>query len=144
MSSPDDDPDSSSAACAAPPGVGRAAVVLLIDLEPALAALLGEWLAGTGVQTRALRAADVPGLNAAVDLIVVDIPFPRQGASPALQQLARARPGTPILALSSTFFTGVAAGGEVARQLGVAAVLAAPVGREAWLAAVARLLEPRR
>jgi hypothetical protein len=48
--------------------------------------------------------------------------------------------GTPLLALSPTFFAGVAANGSVAQRLGVAEVLATPVRRDDLIAAVRRLV----
>lgn len=115
--------------------------VLLVDIEPALAALLGEWLGEAGVAALALRDDELAAWPGRIDLIAVDLPFPRQRGAARVQQLVAARPGTPLLALSPTFFAGVASRGEVARQLGVAAVLATPVGRADWLGAVDRLLE---
>ncbi len=120
------------------------AVVRLFDLEPALAALLVEWLAESGLPARVEIADDADTMSRPPDLLVVDIPFPRQGAPERLRALAAAWPGVPVLALSPTFFAGVAARGAVARQLGVAAVLASPLAREGWLAAVGRLLEAPR
>lgn len=117
--------------------------VLLVDIEPALAGLLAEWLQQAGIGVRAARGADANALPCRAELLVIDIAFPRRGPTPRLQALALAWPGTPILALSATFFAGVAARGEVARRLGAAAVLATPVAREDWLAAVQRLLERR-
>lgn len=119
-------------------GAGSLPRVLLVDVEPALADLLGEWLAEAGLAT---AVADGDGASAA--LVVIDIPFPRRGVSRRLCDVAAAHPGAPVLALSSTFLPGLAACGAVAGQLGVAAVLATPVRREAWLAAVQRLLAER-
>lgn len=119
----------------------EAARVLLVDIEPALAGLLAEWLQQAGIGVQAAHGAQANALPCRADLLVIDIPFPRQGPTPRLQALALAWPGTPILALSATFFAGVAARGDVARQLGVAAVLATPVSRDDWVAAVRRLLE---
>ena len=42
-------------------------------------------------------------------LAIVDVAFPRQDGAERLQALARAVPGMPLLALSPTFFAGVAA-----------------------------------
>jgi CheY-like chemotaxis protein len=130
------DPDPAASAAARPPPR-----VLLVDLEPALAGLLAEWLHQAGIEARAARGASADALPSRAELLVIDIPYPRQGPPPRLQALALAWPGTPILALSATFLAGVAARGEVARQLGVAAVLATPLSRADWLAAVRRLLE---
>lgn len=120
------------------PAHSRGAVVLLVDIEAAMAALIGEWLRGHGLTP--LHTLPANGRLPPVALALVDLPFPRQGGTPALQALATRLPGTPVLALSPTFFTGVAADGSVARRLGVAAVLASPVARDTLLAAVDRLL----
>jgi CheY-like chemotaxis protein len=113
--------------------------VLLLDLEPALGALIGEWLAELGIATLA-ASADAPDRLAPAALAVVDVAFPRQDGARRLQALARSLAGTPVLALSPTFFAGVAANGSVARRLGVAEVLPSPVRRDDLLAAVRRLL----
>ncbi len=114
--------------------------VLLVDLEPALATLLAEWLQQDGVAACVARGLRTEGLPRRPELLVTDIAFPRQGPTPRLQALGLAWPGTPILALSPTVFAGRTAGGETARRLGVAALLATPLAREDWLAAVRRLL----
>ena len=131
-----------------------AAAVLLVDVESSLAALLTEWLAEAGLGACSLPSgpsaasgpSGPPGPSGRTDpppapqLLVVDIPYPRQGGSARLQALAARWPGVPVLALSPTFVGRVDARGDVARQLGVAGVLATPVRREAWLDAVQQLL----
>lgn len=114
--------------------------VLLVGLEPALAELLAEWLRQAGIDAGVARGEGAGAQPGRVELLVTDIAFPRQGPTPRLQALAQGWPGTPILALSPTLFAGRAGGGEVARRLGVAAVLATPVARDDWLAAVQQLL----
>jgi DNA-binding response OmpR family regulator len=124
-------------------GLLRPPVVWLAEIEPELAALLAEWLAEVGIV--ALGAGGSAEGELAwpqrVDLVVVDIPFPRLGAPAQLQGLTLAWPHAPVLALSGTFFANVAARGAVARELGVAGVMAKPVSRDAWLTEVRRLLE---
>ena len=115
--------------------------VLVADADCALFGLLEEWFAASGWQ---LAGACGPG-DASVDgydLIVVDVPFPRQGAA-MLKALATEHPGTPIIALSSNFFPGVESTGAVARELGVAAVLPKPVTRAALMAVAQRALKGR-
>jgi len=112
--------------------------VLLQDVEPTMADLYEAWLSLDGLRVRREAAAGEP-----IALILTDLPFPRQDGAARLRQLAHSWPGVPVLALSSTFLPGVAAQGEVARQLGAAAVLAAPVARETLRHAVAQLLLPR-
>jgi CheY-like chemotaxis protein len=111
--------------------------VLLLDIEPAMASLLDEWLTRDG--RRVLHAG---AAAAEVDLIVIELAFPRQDGSGRLQQVRHAWPGVPVIVLSPTFLAGVAPRGEVARQLGAAAVLPAPVSRAMLRAAVAQVLDP--
>lgn len=113
--------------------------VLLVDADPALQGLLEEWLAAHGCTVEAAQSAGHGGRDG-FDLIVVDIPSPRQGGTEGLKAVAEAHPQTPILALSSSFFPGVDATGAVARALGVQGVLAKPVTRGGLLDAIRRLL----
>lgn len=117
-------------------------LILVVGADAALAGLLAEWLAEHGeVVAQHIAEAEAPSLRA--DLVVVDVAFPRllAGEGRGLARLAAAHAGTPLIALSPTFFPGIARHGEVARRLGVAAVLPKPVPRQALLDAV-RLLLP--
>jgi DNA-binding response OmpR family regulator len=113
--------------------------VLIVGADQALFGLIAEWLAADGRRAVMEHTADgaAPGR---VELVVVDIPFPRRGGLDLLRRIAGERPGTPILALSSTFFAGIDSNGAVARALGVAGVLPKPVKRDALLAAVHSLM----
>ena len=119
-------------------GGARTASVLVQDIEPTMADLYEAWLSLDGLRVQRHAVA-----GESIALILTDLPFPRQDGAARLRQLAQSWPGVPVLALSSTFLPGVAAQGEVARQLGAAAVLAAPVARDTLRHAVARLLLPR-
>ena len=113
--------------------------VLVVDADPALLGLLEEWLAARGCTVEAAQSC-ADGQRDGFDLILVDIPSPRQGCAEGLKAIAAAHPHTPILALSSSFFPGVDATGAVARALGVAGVLPKPVTRDGLLDALRRLL----
>jgi len=117
--------------------------VLVVDADPALLALLDEWLADHGCSVVHERDAG-DSTQDDYDLVVVDVPFPRQGGSDVLRRVAKGNPGAPVLALSSSFFAGIDASGTIARTLGVAGVLAKPVTRDALIAAVDRLLPGMR
>jgi CheY-like chemotaxis protein len=112
---------------------------MLVDVEPALAAMVAEWLEPCGWRVTAASGEDAAGHPA--DLLIVDVPFPRQ------ERIDRERFGgvhaaTPIVVISSTFFAGVARNGAVAHQLGVAGVLAKPLQRDCLVAAVGQALRP--
>jgi CheY-like chemotaxis protein len=63
--------------------------VLLVDADPALAELLEEWLAEHGCRV----VEDRP------DLVLVDLPFPRERGLARLKQLGDAYPDTPVVAM---------------------------------------------
>ena len=117
----------------------RAPQVLVVDADRALLALLKEWLAEYGFSVVEPGAAD-KGTRQRFDLVVVDVPFPRQGGPDLLRRVANDHPGTPILALSSSFFPGIESTGAVAQALGVASVLPKPIMRDALMMAVCNLL----
>ena len=106
--------------------------VLVVDTDPVLTELIGEWLATAGCR----MVGEAQGES---DLLIVELPFPRQ-AGEQLAGLAGEHPGTPILVLSSNFFPGIDSTGAVARTLGVAGVLPMPVTRSTLLEAVSSVL----
>jgi len=90
--------------------------IALLHADAALLGLVSAWLADWG-EVR----ADAPA--GAADLVLVDVPFPRLVMPGGLATITAAHPGVPVIALSPTVFPGIASRGEVARRLGVAAVL---------------------
>ncbi len=107
--------------------------IAVVDADPVLYGLLEQWLAEHGWSVRR-------ELSAPVDLVIVDVPFPRDGRAGVLKRLAAEMPGVPVLALSSNFFAGIEANGAVARSLGVAATLPKPLSQGLLLATVGKLL----
>jgi CheY-like chemotaxis protein len=114
--------------------------VLVVDADPALRGLLDEWMGECGCALTYASPGDDAPPGRRYALVVADVPFPRQGGLERLRRLGQAHPGTPILALSPTFFGSVCCAGDVARSLGVARVLAKPVSRAALIAAARQLL----
>ena len=106
-------------------------VVSIVTQDTALLQLLAEWLTGRGC-----RLADAAEPPQAIDLLIVDLPFPRAAAEALLQRLEAQHPGVPLIAVSSSFFPAVHASGSLARRLGVAAALAKPFSQEALAHAV--------
>lgn len=137
MQSSRDDAPAQSVSLAVDDGTAQPAV-LLQEIEAPMADLYDAWLSAEGLRVQRHAVAGEP-----IALILTDVPFPRQDGAVRLRQLAQSWPGVPVLALSSTFLPGVAQRGDVARQLGAAAVLAAPVTRDTLRHAVAQLLQQR-
>jgi len=61
--------------------------VMLVDADPALAELLEEWLAEQGCAT----------VREHPDLVLVDLPFPRERGLQVLRRLGEAHPDTPVV-----------------------------------------------
>jgi DNA-binding response OmpR family regulator len=117
----------------------KTARILVVDADSALLGLIEEWLADAGYDVVQEGAAgDLEGEY--FDLVVVDVPFPRQGGLNSLRRIAAEHARTPVLALSSMFFAGIQRNGMVARTLGVASVLPKPVTRDALITTVRKLL----
>ena len=116
--------------------------VLVVAADRAVLELLTEWLAACGCDV-VEQSDSGTAASRRVDLLVVDVPFPRQGGLDLLRRLGRDHPRTPIVALSSNFFPGIESGGAVARMLGVARVLPMPVTGDALVAMVRQLLGDR-
>jgi DNA-binding NarL/FixJ family response regulator len=112
--------------------------VRLVDADSAWRELLEQWLSAMGCTVLPDADNTTPG---PVDLVIVDVPFPRQGGVDLVRHIAAQHPATPILALSTNFFSGIECNGPVARALGVECVLPKPATREA-LAAAVRLVLP--
>jgi CheY-like chemotaxis protein len=110
--------------------------ILVVDADSACVALLEQWLTDGGFE--GVHDADA---GASLDLAIVDVPQPRSGGTHALRLIADRHPGTPILAVSSAFFPGIEHCTTAPQMLGVDAVLAKPMSREALLNQVRRLLE---
>jgi Response regulator containing CheY-like receiver, AAA-type ATPase, and DNA-binding domains len=114
----------------------RAGRILVVDADSACVALLEQWLTDAGFEV--VHDADA---GAPLDSAIVDVPQPRSGGTQAVRLIADRHPGTPILAVSSAFFPGIEHCTAAPRMLGVDAVLAKPMSREALLNKVRRLLK---
>jgi CheY-like chemotaxis protein len=102
--------------------------VLLVDADPALRGLIEEWLADE----------DWPLVDERPDVLLVDLPSPREQGPGVIKRISNAHPHAPVVALSSSFFDGIESHGAIARSLGVTSVLPKPLTREALLAALRR------
>lgn len=109
--------------------------VELIEDDPALRALLVEWLAGDGYRVRA--GVGIRSAAGGIDAVVVDLPeLPMQGAE-TIRNLKSLYAGAAVIGLSTQ--AGAASSGDSrqARALGLARLVAKPCSRRELLAAVA-------
>jgi len=100
--------------------------VLLVEADAALRGLIEEWLADEDWQL----------VDERPDVVLVDLPAPRENGSAAVRRVSNAHPHAPVVALSSSFFDGIETKGAIARALGVASVLPKPLTRDALMAAL--------
>jgi CheY-like chemotaxis protein len=116
--------------------------VLVLDSDALTQSMLCEWLDADGWQVLEPASDQAPGATAELDLVVVDLPFPRAGSLDALQAIRNEYPDVPLIVISPTVFANVGCCGPCAESLGVSGVLPKPVSRDALLGAVRRLARP--
>ena len=109
--------------------------ILLIDADTALLGLITEWLTVDEFSVIAGESDPEPPAGK-FDVVIVDIPFPRNRSQNALTHIRDTYGNIPIIVVSSHFFAGIESAGDIARTLGVSRVLAKPLTREALTAAV--------
>jgi len=97
-------------------------------------ALLKEWLGQAGYHAFEAGSRGVKG-EGREDLVIVSVYMPKQ-AGLQLREIRAAHPGTPVIAISGQFRSGLSCRGRTARLLGVQQVLAKPLNRHDLLEAV--------
>jgi CheY-like chemotaxis protein len=106
--------------------------VLVIEHDRLHRELVGEWLAGCGVQA---LAADGVAAVADIDAILVDVACQQQ-AHAILKSWRRSYPHAAIVLASGRFSPGDMANDAMALRLGVTRILAKPFTREDLWAAL--------
>jgi DNA-binding NtrC family response regulator len=98
-------------------------------------ALIREWLseAGYRVHNGAPRNA-LP--NCPANLVIVSVYMPKHVGARCVRDIQAAHPGTPLIAISGQFRSGLSAAGATAQTLGVQQVIAKPLMRGDLLEAV--------
>lgn len=117
----------------------RAPRLLVVDADIDLFRLVQQWLGADGFEV--VAAAEHPA-DAAVALVVVDVPFPSRTHVDSLRAALDPHGHAPILMLSSTVFASVDCCGPAARALGVDGLLPKPTSSEALRRAVRALIGP--
>ena len=103
-----------------------------------MSALLTEWLTEAGYEVRPEVPAD-PHRADAADLVILSVYMPKH-AGALVRRIQASHPGTPVIALSGQFRSGLSAAGATADALGVQQVIAKPLTRAALLEAVRAMI----
>lgn len=109
--------------------------IVIYEEDDLTRALLQEWLSEAGycVHLGTPRRAnrDYPA-----DLVIVSVYMPKHAGAQCVRDIQTAHPGTPLIAISGQFRSGLSAGGATAQSLGVQQVIAKPLARGDLLEAV--------
>jgi DNA-binding response OmpR family regulator len=110
-------------------------IVVLIEEDELLRALVAEWLTAAGYRVLAGTPAAPPaGDNAA--LVIVDLFMPRSDGADVVRGVQRRHPHATVIATSAQFDAGVRGSWRVARELGAWRLIAKPFSREELLGTV--------
>jgi DNA-binding NtrC family response regulator len=115
--------------------------VVIIEEDKLMRDLLAEWLSAEGYSVRTTAPGDTQAPNKA-DLVIVDVYMPRQEGAKRLSAVKAVHPGTPLIAMSGQFRTGLVGSCTAADALGVQQVIAKPFSRRDLLAAVESVIGP--
>ena len=113
--------------------------VLVLGADPATRSLFGEWLDEEGFR---IVDPSSPDAGAPLSLVVLELPFLREGELPPLAEAKIRYAGVPIVVVSPTVFASVGCCGPCAAALGVAGVLPKPMTRATLIEALHRLARP--
>jgi DNA-binding response OmpR family regulator len=101
--------------------------IVIYEEDDLMRALLREWLSQAGYR---VHEGGPHGANGEVaeDLVIVSVYMPKHSGL-QMREIRAAHPGTPLIAISGQFRSGLPAAGMAARTLGVQRVLAKPLDR---------------
>jgi DNA-binding response OmpR family regulator len=113
--------------------------IVLYEEDDLMRALLKEWLSQAGY---CIREGPARGAQrgAIEDLVIASVYMPKQAGAQLLGKLQAAHPGTPLIAISAQFRSGLSAVGPTAQMLGVQRLLAKPLTRGELLEAVRAII----
>jgi DNA-binding NtrC family response regulator len=111
--------------------------IFIYEEDDLMCALLQEWLREAGYRVRADASRE--GM---ADLVIVSIYMPKHVGEHRVREIQAAHPGTPLIAISGQFRSGLPAVGSTAQTLGVQQVIAKPLTRADLLEAVRSVIGP--
>jgi DNA-binding response OmpR family regulator len=113
--------------------------IAIYEEDDLMRALLKEWLSEAGYRVRELDPRSV-GRAGSEDLVIASVCMPKRAGAQLLREVQAAHPGTPLIALSGQFRSGLSTTGTSAQLPDVEQVLAKPLTRGALLDAVRAII----
>jgi len=113
--------------------------IVIYEEDDLMRALLEEWLRKAGYRVHGAASHGAPVQKHAV-LVIVSVYMPKHAGAQLLCEVRAAYPGTPLIAISAQFRSGLSTAGATAQTLGVAQVIAKPLSRDALLATVRAII----
>jgi DNA-binding NtrC family response regulator len=114
--------------------------IVIYEEDDLMRGLLEEWLRNAGYRVHGVASHSAPVDNA--DLVIASIYMPKHAGARLVDDIRAAYPGTPVVAISGQFRSGLSTAGATAQTLGVAQVIAKPLTRDALLATVRAMIGP--
>jgi DNA-binding response OmpR family regulator len=109
--------------------------IVIYEGDYLMRTLLQEWLSEAGYRVRLGALRDVRR-GCPADLVIVSVYMPKQAGLQWVRDIQAAHAGTPLIAISGQFRSGLSDAGATARTLGVQQVIAKPLMRRDLLEAV--------
>src|SRR5882757_508776 len=114
-------------------------IIVIYEENDLMRALLEEWLSEAGYRVRAPASGRVQHEDVA-DLVIASVYMPKHTGAQLVREIQAAHPGTPLIAISGQFRSGLSAVGAAAEALGVQQVIAKPLTRGELLDAVRAMI----
>jgi len=115
--------------------------IVIYEENDLMRGLLQEWLSEAGYRVHA-AASHALHSDRPADLVIVSVYMPKHAGAQLVREIQAQRPGTPLIAISGQFLTGLSANGAIAQALGVQQVIAKPLTRSDLLSAVRAIIGP--
>lgn len=113
--------------------------IVIYEEDDLTHALLSEWLGEAGYCVHRGMSLD-ENRDWKADLVILSIYMPKNAGAQGVRDIQTAHPGTPLIAISGQFRSGLSAGGATAQSLGVQLAIAKPLIRLDLLAAVRHIV----
>jgi DNA-binding NtrC family response regulator len=109
--------------------------IVIYEEDDLTRTLLREWLNQAGYRVRVGTPSD-PTRDRSANLVIANVYMPKNTGVQSIRDIQAVHPGTPLIAISGQFRSGLSAGGATAQSLGVQQVIAKPLIHRDLLEAV--------